>query len=236
MAGYGSAFPAFREEFRNFDSNMQKLRTILIAVVLLASVLIPENAHAGDKTRQLLRNVVRISGKTILVPQILPDTFFISRLQKKKKSDEKIAEYLMQVRQANENLRQYMDEIFDFAPYEFITYDPASGKSYPEMLEEYDPLKYVVLQTGIQVQFAKRPPRKLGNYYTRVLGIYETDGTTSMFLVPARPDIFHRKDIALTNITKLNEQLHRNLEKARRKGIRPKKEPLSSQKGSDTDP
>ncbi|MEM6263958.1 MAG: hypothetical protein AAGI38_15705 [Bacteroidota bacterium] len=177
----------------------------LVGLVMLLLLLAPQEVAAGDKMKLLIQRAKSLKGKTLIVPEILPDTFYLNKVRKsKKKGAEREATYLRQIAQANINLKRYLQEHFDYTTLEFVSTDVGS---YPQLFEGYDPQKYAVLQFGEATQWVTG--KKRGKYYTQTFGCYDTDGIQPLVIIPARAFQFHDANTAELTIIRLNEMLWR---------------------------
>jgi hypothetical protein len=200
-------------------------KSLLLILFLAAASL---GLQAGPRMKLLLQNVLLLKQGTLLVPPILADPGRMENLRAKG-GDEAVAEYLREIAEANLNLRQYMESEFAFCKVQFLMDEPAvlSYSTRFQHLRSYPKDKYFVLQFGDAVQYSSGQFVKMKAYDTQFIGVFETDGTTRVYLNIGDVDKMHQDAHAQAVIENLELNLNRYHtlaeKKAKRGKIRRKK-------------
>ena len=177
-----------------------------IGISVLFGILLSSNfAFAGPKLAKLKEDVKRIQAGTLLIAPIMEDSFILRKLQNPKKAD-KLAAYRAAIVTANENMKKAIQGKYTFSKVEFLP--PAKDyKAYFETLKGYDSEKYFVLQFGQAVQYANGKAKRIKAYDREILGIFETDGKSRMYLNAGKVELFKGATYAETIIRNLGRNL-----------------------------
>ncbi len=181
--------------------------------LLLGLILSTSTAFAGPKLAKLKKDVRRIKAGTLLIAPIMEDSFVLKKLQNPKKAD-KLAAYRAAIVAANQNMKKAITAKYTFSKVEFM---PAfeSYEAYFEALKGYDSERFFVLQFGHMVQYADGKAKRIRAYDRKILGIFETDGKSRMYLNAGKVKLFEGESYAQSIILSLNRSLTK-YSKARR--------------------
>ena len=195
--------------FANFGIYFMNRKSALL--LFLFSILFfwnPETGICGEKKQKLVKNAGRIKNSIVLIPPVIPDVFLLEQFDQKGKTETK-AEYLANIKEANANIKAIMKDSFLFAPVLFV--DTIQGISdpnrYVEILSSFSKDSFFVFQFGSSAQYAEKPFKKIDNYHRNVVGIYETDCKTRVFLGEGDSGLFWKYDHALRCIQSLRKYL-----------------------------
>lgn len=173
--------------------------------LLLGLLLSVSTAFAGPKLAKLKEDVRRIKAGTLLIAPIMEDAFILRKLQDPKKA-EKLAAYRAAIVAANANMKKAVESKYSFSKVEFLP-DFENYTAYFDALKGYDSEKYFVLQFGQAVQYATGKAKRIRTYDREVLGIYETDGKSRLYLSSGKVKLFDGRTYAETIIRNLDRGL-----------------------------
>lgn len=212
-----------------------KNRPLLFLLVLL----MPAFASAGPKMKLLYQNMLLMKNATMLVPPVLADPHTMEEIRAKE-GDAGVAEYLKKIQEINQNMKQYLESEFTFCKMQFLFDEPRvqSYAEYFQFFRQYPKDEYFVLQFGNAVQYAGGSYKRMPKYDTAFMGVFETDGTTRVYLNVGDIKRMNQDHYAQSIIHNLQINLtryHTLAEKQAKKGkIRKKKpQPVSPDQKAD---
>lgn len=197
------------------NQNIMQHLVLAFAILLFANSI----AFAGPKLAKLKEDVQKIKIGTLLIAPIMEDSFVLRKLQGATKT-EKLKAYQEAIADANANMKKAVASKYSFSKVEFLP--PADNyQAYFEAFNQRDREKFFVLQFGQAVQYVEGKTKRIRAYDREILGIYEVDGSSRVYLNAGKINLFKGLTYAENIISSLDRNLRKYAKEKRKKSAEP---------------
>jgi hypothetical protein len=196
------------------------MRKTRILVLLTMALLGAVSVQAGPRLKLLLRKVVQLKEGILVVMPILPDSVLVEKLKQQGK-EAKLDQYLSRVDKANQQILDHWGSEYDFSSARSVpdSVPMATWADYRAFIAQLPEEGIFVLQFGYAVQYLKPTYRKIKKYDRDFWGIYESDGTTRVYLNAGKAELFWQPHYVIGILESLNGNLHRYYRQAEKAGL-----------------